>query len=716
MVLNREIEIFDKGVCNLLSDEIIPQEAASDSQNWYTQEGRIKLVAGRAAVGAEGPAGMITGEILGYKIDGTQVHWRKSGANIQYLNGTTWITTITGLTVDADYSFSNYSSLAGAFTFAVGVDGIFKMNNASPGNYIALYDKTKNFKGLAMIDKARMLLWGTPTDKTGLYGSHIEPSDGSGYTDVSGEATTSLGGTLAFKAGDALADAFNVGIAIPIAAPVNVSAINLSSQADVQTSGAHGLNQGDYVLFAGLGGMTQLNGLYGQVLTVVSSTEFTMDIDTTTFTPYTSGGTAAKAEYFKDDYLGNLKGNISGTGTINYITGVYTVTTAGIGVAQYQWEDSNAGGITDFTETAGARVAGDGFIFRQDIGGDPILNVLVGLDEAYYSIKSQSIYRLAISADDLTADNNVFRQNIGIPSWRGATSIQLGIVIMNIANTTKPEMTLIQKNPVGDNVEPKVLFEQFKFANYDFSDMTMDNFERYILVACKTLGSATNNTLLLCNPTADTVDITGYAARTFAKDASNLYCGSPITMSIYNLFSGFDDMGFTIENYWDSKNETFAIPSRSLKYAAYGQSLKKYRKIRLKGLISKSQSYGVYVDFDDAGWQLVGTVLGNASYVDISSPQTVGGSMVGASQVGGGTFNPAQIVVYPYFAEIRLKKIPKFRKRKMRLVALGMGYVDCDYQSAYDITLFEEKLPARFRQKQNVSIDGTQTDLPTPEF
>ena len=212
--------------------------------------------------------------------------------------------------------------------------------------------------------------------------------------------------------------------------------------------------------------------------------------------------------------------------------------------------------MTDFSRSA-TRVAGEGFQFPQDEGGDAILNVLIGPD-GYYSMKKQSVYRLAIDSDDTTATNEVYRREIGVPTYRGSVSMQYGIVFMNTAKYEKPELTLLEKNPIGGEVTPKVLFTHFNFADYDYSDCTVDTFDRYILVACKTHGVTSNDTILLCNIENKTVDVTKYAARTFAKDSGNLYMGSSITQTVYKLYDGYDDDGFTVENEWIGKIHFYA--------------------------------------------------------------------------------------------------------------------------------------------------------------
>ena len=369
---DHEIDALRSGVQNLLSPELIATDAASDSSNWYTQDGKIKLSPGRLRIGTEGAVGAIQGEIWGYKIDGTKIHWRKTGTKIQYWNGTAWTDVVTGLTATADYTFCNYSSLAGTFTYAFGIDGIFKMHNAVPGSYLSLYDATKNFKGYAFIDKGRTILWNRLEDKTGLYGSRIDPQDGTVYTTVtatnlaSGDGSTkTFTGTLS---GVGEINFFGFSPYGQVAARVNISAITKASFAII-TANSHGLSVGDQIVIQGAGGMVEINNGIGKVVNVVDANNIAVNINSSSFTAYTSGGTLAKIELFTDNYLGVLTGSLGGTGTINYLTGAWSVTfnTAPTSLsnnvqASYQFETSNDGGVTDFTHS-GTRLAGEGFVF-----------------------------------------------------------------------------------------------------------------------------------------------------------------------------------------------------------------------------------------------------------------------------------------------------------------------------------------------------------------
>ena len=213
--MDSPIYAFTKGVQNLIKDTIIPEDAAQDALNWISQDARLKLVYGRKPIGAEGGVGSIGGVWIGYKTNGSRILFRKSLTKIQYFDGTTWQDIITGLTSAADYCFGNYSSLAGRFVFASGPDGLFKINTANPGSYVSLYDAARNDKGYFIIDKGRMIMWNCANaSKTTLKLSYIDAQDGTVYTTVSGESTTSLTGTLGFKSGHATRNCLQVAITI----------------------------------------------------------------------------------------------------------------------------------------------------------------------------------------------------------------------------------------------------------------------------------------------------------------------------------------------------------------------------------------------------------------------------------------------------------------------------------------------------------------------
>lgn len=616
------IKQFAKGVHNLLDAENIPTDASCDSKNWITTDGKLRLVNGRKIIGQEGDVGAIRGLHFGYKVNGDKVLYRKTETKIQYYNGTDWIDIITDLTEGEEYSFANYSSLAGSFTFIAGKDGFYKLNNANPESYINLYDAVKNDRGKILIDKGRLIMWDClNASKTTLKLSWIDSQDGDVYTTITDEATTSLSGTLAFKAGGAKRNCFAV-------------VITLDNTGEVYT----------------------------------------------------------------DNRNGTLTGDKGGTGTINYITGEYTLTNEGAGKATYQWEDSTNKGLADFTFSA-QRKGGEGNIITQDIGGDAILGVEV-FEGVYYSLKEQSAYRLDITTGtsdttyDITFDNNVYRKDIGIPFFRAIISTSTGIIFMNTANPDNPQLTILQRNIYGDNIETFVTFPHFDFSLFDYSECAIETFGKYVAILCKRKGSEYNDTILLGDIREKTMDITAYNGRMLAKDEGNIYIGSPITQSVYQIYNGFDDDGYPIDNYWKSKAERYDK-----------ENLKKYKRLRIKGYIDPNQVIEVLESYDDAEYQMVGTIRGDASYVDRSRPQVIGSNMIGEAEIGGSQLTNT----YPFYCQLKVKT-PKFRTRKRMLKAKSIGHAEIEMMTDWDILIFENKIPKRFRQKQNVSLDGKLTN------
>jgi hypothetical protein len=688
--------IFKNGTVNNPKDpELVPRGGASESLGWITKGAYIQLSYGKLLIGAEETAsGSVKGEHFGYKIDGTPVHFRKVNTKIQYYNTATelWVDVITGLTSDAQYTFADHHSLVGSFVYISGYDGLFKINLANPGSYKNLSSATKNFlhPGKILISDSRMFMWGLPDDKTGLYLSYI---DAQNYTTVTAESVgTGDGSTLTFTdtlnaiSANAQRFAFAVVAASPVAAVKNVSAVTKAVFGQVTTSAAHGLSVNDYVVFNGLGGMTELNSRIARVTGVIDATNFQIDIDTTSFTNYTAGGTVGKAERFTDDNNGTLTGNLGGTGTINYATGAISLTfsTAPISgqpvVAEYQHENSTASGVADFTYST-PRQAAQGDLFRQDDGGDAIQNVEV-FDGRYYSLKERSVYELDLTADDTNATNKVFRKGIGMPYFRASVSTGQGIVFMDTADPDYPKLTRLERNLTGDGVLPIELAPQFDFSDYEWDKCAMGAWGDYIVFSGRTPDSTTNNRLFLYSLRWKSIDVCPYSAATFAKDAGLLYIGDSITDNVYNVFSGFDDDGYEVENEWTSGADLLD-----------SEEYKKVKRLTLEGDISREQSVEVYISLDNDSFTLLGTIDGTGSYVETSNPHTIGSVMNGVDEVGGGGDG---IDVYSYFTELKINT-GKFYRRRLKFKATGIGYASVSMIKDKDIYQYGDKIPKKYR-------------------
>lgn len=402
----------------------------------------------------------------------------------------------------------------------------------------------------------------------------------------------------------------------------------------------------------------------------------------------------SSGETFTDNYDGTLTGSLGSTGTINYMTGAYTITgQSGAGTADYSWEMTNNKGVTDFT-FSGTRTALQGDVIRQDEGGDAILNVTYH-DGSYYSMKSNSVYKLTIASTGLTFENIQFRKNIGLPYWRAMVDTKKGIIFMDTSNLDKPQLTILQPNLQGDNLEPVTLAEQFDFSNYVWDMCAMETFGEFIVFSGRTSDSTINNKLFMYNVRRGTISILPYQAKTITSNSGHLYIGDTVTFNIYEILTGFDDENYPIENYWTSSDDRYET-----------ESLKKVKRLRLKGLITPDQILEVSVSYDNSAYELVGTIRGDGTYVDTTESYTIGSQGIGSSVIGGETDT---IDGAFYLAELKLS-CPKFRKRSIKLEATGIGYISVTMIDDFNIRTFAQKLPSRYRSKQNVSLDGTTYD------
>ena len=68
--MDHNIPAFVSGTHNLIDPENIPKDAAQDSQNFVTMDGRVVLANGRELLGAAGVLGGTTGFHKSYKENG----------------------------------------------------------------------------------------------------------------------------------------------------------------------------------------------------------------------------------------------------------------------------------------------------------------------------------------------------------------------------------------------------------------------------------------------------------------------------------------------------------------------------------------------------------------------------------------------------------------------------------------------------------------------
>lgn len=604
------VTAFKHGTINNIEAQSIPDGAASDALSWLTLGDQIELSRGSRVIGSEiAGSGRVTGIHTAFKADGTEVYFKAHGSSVYWaldeVDGpwTELGTNILGTTASGeDVFFANYVSLAGAQVwFSSPNSSLFKVMTANPASYTDMYDSTKNFKGYININLNRMGLWGRITDKTGFYGSYI---DAQAYTTVTAEATTSLSGTLAFKAAGTKRTCFGVAITI-----------------------------------------------------------------------------TASGEVYTDDYNGVLTGSLGGTGTINYTTGAYTLSNAGVGTADYQWENSNNTGISDFSKSA-TRTAGQGFVFRQDDGGSDMMNALP-IGETMFCLHEHRSWALTLTATDTAATNYIFRQNVGIPSRRAALATSAGIYFINVTDPANPLFQKLAPSGASGNIAPSNITTNVDLSDYIFDDCCMEEWGDYIVFTGRETTSTVNNRLFIYNKAWGSIDIRDYYVSCLTKANGTLIAGESISNNVVTLFSGFDDSDSIINNYWEGNISDLQIPS----------NLKKVKKLWLEGNIQTAQTVNIYLDDDHGGNSLVGTLSGSADYVDSTESVLVGTHTVGSQQVGGGA---AQVTAFHYLASFNLR-LDKFMKRKIRFVATGIGYVSISAYTYHDVRVHQAKLPSKYR-------------------
>jgi hypothetical protein len=603
----REVKTFTQGTITAFEDHAIPDGAASDSKNWLTKGDKIELRKGHKVLGTENSGtGSIDGLHVTFKANGTQIAYRKRGRKLEYYSTSTsdWVEVGTDLfpaaaTTD-EASFGNYASLAGNQMFICSPNsGPYKIMTANPGSYTDLTDAAKNFQGYIKIKQNRMFLWGRLKDRTGIYGSYI---DAAAYTTVSGEATTSLSGTLAFKAGGAVRTCFGVTITL-----------------------------------------------------------------------------TGSGEVYTDDYNGVLTGSLGGTGTINYTSGAYTLSNSGVGTADYQWENSNNTGITDFTKS-GTRLAGQGFVFRQDDGGGDAKNV-ASYGDAEFCLHRLKTWELTLTATDTAATNLIYRDNVGIPNWRAAVATGDGIYFIDDYDQTDPKFRILTINNISTQVIPVPVSDALNLRDYRFDKGVTEENGDLIIFGCRHKDSTENNTTFVYDKRYKSFDRLDYAFSCTAKYNGALIVGDSITDNVFEVFSGFDDNNSTIANYWNGNLTDLDI-----------QLLKKTRRLWIQGELSRDQTLNIYLSTDRGSFVLIGTQNGTDENVDATPRTVIGSDAVGQATLGGQTSTN----VYNFIKEIKLTN-GRFKYVKVRFEAAAIGYASVSTITYFDILNNQAKLPQKYR-------------------
>jgi hypothetical protein len=158
-------------------------------------------------------------------------------------------------------------------------------------------------------------------------------------------------------------------------------------------------------------------------------------------------------------------------------------------------------------------------------------------------------------------------------------------------------------------------------------------------------------------------DILDYPASCFAQYNGTLISGDSLSNNLWTLFSGTDDNGALINNFWQSK--LFDIGATGMK---------QFNRFVIKGLIQQTQNIDIYFSFDNGNFTKFQTIQGNGSYVNLGNPTDVGSSTVGSNVVGGGG---SSITAYPYEYEFAVPCAP-FNYVQVQFIASNIGWAQID--------------------------------------
>ena len=677
-----------------------------DSLNWITGQFKdhIELRRGSIQLGTNQitGAGRVTGLGIGTLRNGTQIPFFTYGQKIMYydvVSNTNLESTTTNILGSAangeDVSVMPYQNLTGSYVYFTSPNSsIFKVAVANPASVLDL--NSRAFRGQAKIDTNRMFMWQRKDQAGIIYNSTLycgvsDQTDISAYTQKTAQNVgTGDGSTKTFVlalTADTVSNnvkdtIFGIEVAAPIAAGQSVTGISKASRAVVTMASTAGFSIGTPVIIQGAGGMVEINGVIGIVMVVIPNVSITISINSSTFTTYTSGGTAYPCEYFVDDQNGNLTSSLGGTGTINYVTGAGTVTfnTAPTNTstieAQFYEENSSSGGVTDFT--IDASTAGKGKEFPQYDGGG-MIQAVWPFDSVQYCFHIIKTWYVNLTNTDTNATNLPYRSNFGIPYGRAAYPTPDGILVLDNSHPVNPKIRFLEISPSVAaliTIVPISISDKLDLSQYGFNKCVTWRWGDYDIVSFQNVTNgvidSVNTRTFIRNIYSSQWDLLDYSISCLAEYNGMLIAGDSLSNNVYILFSGFDDSNSLINNHWTSKPYLFA------------EGVKKCNRFVIKGLIQQTQNIDIGFSTDFGNFVKLFTVQGNASYVNIGSPTVVGSNTVGSQVVGGGNGVGAPIIAYPYEVEFIIGT-DLFEYLQVQFSANNIGYASIDEFTFKDI-------------------------------
>lgn len=370
----------------------------------------------------------------------------------------------------------------------------------------------------------------------------------------------------------------------------------------------------------------------------------------------------ATGETLIDDRNGNLVGNAGSTGTINYATGAYSVTfnhaTVGAVTADYYHETATSTGILDFSGSSN----GQGKSFRQDDGGGNIMAIF-NLNTIEYCFHLLKTWQLTTTLDDTNSTNLPYR-NIGIPYTRAAFQTPDGILFADLSRPADPKIRRLQvlQGTTNNTIEPIPISDALDLSGHAFDYCVCFRWGDFEIVCVqdKVNGTANtfNSTMYVRNVVSKAWDKLDYYASCLAEYGGTLIAGDSISNNVYTLFSGFDDDGTVVSNYWTSSDLNLGT-----------ENLKVTRRMVVSGLIQSDQSIRVSLSLDGGAFVEKYVIEGTGTYVDTGINTTIGSETIGSGAIGGG----GTVTAHPFEVDFAVNT-GKYINARIKVEALGVGY------------------------------------------
>jgi len=409
-------------------------------------------------------------------------------------------------------------------------------------------------------------------------------------------------------------------------------------------------------------------------------------------------------ETFTDNRDGTLTGSAGGTGTINYTTGVCSVTfnEAPAGAAPitttYEWEDCTNGGVADFSYSLTERIAGTGFAWPQDGGPVRTIETYQGKE---YCIHDRKTWVIDIThLDDLTtpdtagdvfnnngSTNLIYREHVGTPNQKSSVATSDGIYYADALGEVEPQLRILTIPYLGTEVIPASVSRAIKMGGYyqgiDLSGYKFDKsvgyeWGDYILFSCRTTLATQNDTMFLINKKSKAITRLDFFANYISVNNGGLIIGDSVSGNVFKIFTGYDDSTTSIDNYYITGDDDLGFKGE-----------KRVKKFRVKGKMGIDAALEIWASLDKGEFVKIGTVTSDSA--DYTTSDLIGRSEIGGMMIGGGSEGDE----YVNFEKEFTWNSGRFNRVEIKFVANPddeIGYMEVSEYEFFDIRLKSRKM------------------------